>query len=182
MTDLWNGLKGLARRIWHRISLPLGPAQFYTEPESDLAARLRTRDDTLGSELLVQAQETNRSQHESAESVQARAMTLQGAVAIAATLTLAVGSLVADRTKILTEPWRFVFAVLFLATVASFIAAGLRALQASSNTHRWAFPGVNDIFDHAASDLPWARAKRTASYLKCAGLNARASFKSRPDT
>jgi hypothetical protein len=75
-------------QLWHRLVLPLGELEFYTENEAELAQRLQVADKELSAMLLAEAQEIDRSQHSSAESIQSRAMTLQGAVAIATTLTL----------------------------------------------------------------------------------------------
>ena len=123
--------------------------------------------------LLSQAQEIDRSQHSSAESIQSRAMTLQGAVAIATTLTLTARGLLLDRTKIESHAWRLAFAIVLLLAVLAFIASGVRALGASSRTHPWTHPGFNDIFDHAKLDLTNAQAAHAAAHLKAAGQNLR---------
>lgn len=160
-------------RLWHRLVLPLGDVEFYTEDEAELAQRLHVSDKELSSMLLAEAQEIDRSQHSSAESIQGRAMTLQGAVAIATTLTLTAGGLLLDRTKIESHAWRIAFAIVLLLAVLAFIGSGVRALGASSRTHPWTQPGFNDIFDHAKRDLTHAQAARAAAYLKAAGANLR---------
>ncbi len=174
MKQRWGRLKQwLLTHIWHRIRIPLGEAQYYIEPELELARRLNVRDPELAAALLDEAQERDRSHHDTANSLQGRAMTLQSAVAIATTLTLTAGGLLLDRTKIASQSWRLSFATVLLAAVVAFIGSGVQALRSSSNTFPWSYPGSNDIFDRARADLAWARASRTATYLKCAGLNAR---------
>jgi hypothetical protein len=163
----------LIEHLWHRLVLPLGEPEIYTEAEVDLATRLRVPDKELSSMLLAEAQEIDRIQHSSAESIQSRAMTLQGAVAIATTLTLTAGGLVLDRTKIESHAWRIAFASVLLAAVLAFIASGVRALGASSRTYPWAHSGFNDIFDHAKLNVTVAQAAYAAAHLKSAGQNLR---------
>ena len=160
-------------QLWHRLVLRLGEPEFYTEEEAELAQRLQVADKELSAMLLAEAQEIDRSQHSSAESIQSRAMTLQGAVAIATTLTLTAGGLLLDRTKVESHGWRLAFAIVLLLAVLAFIASGVRALGASSRTFPWAQPGFNDIFDHAKLDLTNAQGAYAAAYLKAAGQNLR---------
>jgi MFS family permease len=160
-------------QLWHRLVLPLGEPEFYTEQEAELAQRLQVADKEVSAMLLAEAQEIDRSQHSSAESIQSRAMTLQGAVAIATTLTLTAGGLLLDRTKIESHGWRVAFAIVLLLAVLAFIASGVRALGASSRTFPWAQPGFNDIFDHAKLDLTTAQGVHAAAYLKAASQNLR---------
>jgi hypothetical protein len=57
--------------------------------------------------------------------------------------------------------------------VLCFIAAGVRALGASSRTHAWTYPGFNDIFDHAEQKLSEAHAAYAGAHLKSVGRNLR---------
>jgi hypothetical protein len=165
--------KWVRAHVWEHIVVPLGEAQFYMEGELELAHRLGSSDAVMSERLLNQAQSIDANQHQVAESIEARAMTLQGAVAIATTLAIAAGGLLVDRSKVSSAGWRITFSVVVLSAVLAFIASGLRALQASSTTFPWAYPGFNDIFDHAAGDVRWARARAAASHLKAAGDNLR---------
>jgi hypothetical protein len=153
--------------------LELGSAELYTEPEEEIVPRLLTDDPELSADLLDEATEMTRRQKDDAESFERRAATLQGAVAIATTLTITGGALLLDKDRIASSCWRIAFASLLAATIVSFVISGVRALGASSRTHPWSYPGYEDMFDHARLDLAHERAARTASLLKAAGLNLR---------
>jgi cytochrome oxidase assembly protein ShyY1 len=171
---LWRTIKSLfVDHVWHVLVLQLGEPEFYTEDEAELAKRLTVSDNGLSAALLAEAEQIDRNNHDSAEGIEARAMTLQGAVAIATTLTLAAGGFLIDRTKVESNAWRISFAAVFLLTVLCFIAAGIRAIGASSRTHAWTYPGFTDIFEHARLQLSDARAAYAAAHLKSAGMNLR---------
>jgi hypothetical protein len=161
-----------ARALWRRLVLELGNPHVYTS-EEEIAEQLRVADTAHSALLLAEAEEVDRRMHADAESLERRATTLQGAVAIAVTITLAAGGLLFDRTKLSSSEWRISFAALLLSSVVSFIASGLRALGASSTTYPWAYPGFNDIFQHAKSETSEARAAKAAAHLKSAGANLR---------
>ncbi len=159
--------------VWHRLVLPLGEPEFFTEDEDDIAKRLHTKDPAAADALLSDAKELYERIAKTTASIEARAMTLQGAVAIALTLALAAGGLLLDRTRIASDGWRIALAVALTLTAAAFIISGLRALGASSKTHPWASPAYELIFDHAKMSLAGAQRARTAAYLKSVGLNNR---------
>jgi hypothetical protein len=170
----WRRSKNwLLGHVGHRLVLPLGEPEFFTEDEDSIAKRVQVKPLADAGALLAQAKEMNEGVAKTVESIEARAMTLQGAVAIATTLGLAAGGLLLDPTKIPSHGWRIAFAVALTLTVTAFILSGLRALGASSKTYPWAFPAHEDIFDQAKMDLASAQAARTASYLKSVGLNER---------
>jgi hypothetical protein len=164
-------------RLWRslrdRLVLELGDPTQYTEPEEKIAERLLTDDSVLSAELVDEAAEIAGRQQEDAESIGRRAATLQGAVALATTLTLAGGALILDAERVPSRCWRLALASVLTVAVFSFVAAGVRALGASSRTHPWSYPGYDDIFDHAQTDLGPARAARAAAMLKAAGFNLR---------
>jgi hypothetical protein len=163
----------ITENVVHRLVLPLGEPEVYTEDEADLAKRLEVSDEKLSTSLLAESKEIAGGMQDTAQSIESRAMTLQSAVAIATTLTLTAGGLLLDRTKIASGNWRVGFAIVLFLSVVAFIASGLRALGASSRTHPWAQPGYNDIFDHAKLDLGKAQAAYAAAHLKSAGMNLR---------
>jgi MFS family permease len=170
--------RAAARQWWcsnvsERLVLRLGQAQVFVQKEEEIAKRLYSADDAVSAALLAEAEAIDRRQYDSVESIERRAMTLQAAVAIAATLTLAAGGLLLDPAKIESQSWRIAFAVALLLPAAAFIASGVRALGASSRTHPWTVPSAEDIFDHAKLDLRRIHAVRAAAYVKSAGMNVR---------
>jgi len=166
MLKLW-------RSVRDRLILPLGEPRYFREDEEELARRLKTSDAKLAAALLAEAEELARRPHEDAESIDRRATTLQGAVALATTVALAGGALLLDPTKLRCEGWRIAFAAVLAGVVIAFVASGMRALGASSRTLPWSYPAFEDIFGRAESDLAGAQATRAASLLKTAGLNFR---------
>jgi|NGEPerStandDraft_6_1074524.scaffolds.fasta_scaffold06649_5 hypothetical protein len=164
-------IRTMWRKIRGRLILELPDPRAYRESEQAIADSLLTDDPELAKFLLDEAEASSRRPFESAESIERRATTLQGAVAIATTFTLTGSALLFDRTKLSSDGWRVAFAVLFLLAIVSFVCSGVRALSASSRTFRWSFPGWNDIFDRARLETPRAYATRSASLLKAAGIN-----------
>lgn len=164
-------------KLWRwarrKLVLELGDPSRYTEAEEEIAKRLLTHDPVLGAELVDEGAEIARRQESDVESIERRATTLQGAVALATTLTVAGGALFLDTERIPSRCWRIAFASVLAVAVFSFVASGVRALGASSRTHPWAYPGYEDIFEHAQADLAEARAARAAALLKGAGFNLR---------
>jgi hypothetical protein len=166
MLNLW-------RSVRDRLILPLGEPRYFREDEDELARRLKTSDTKLAAALLAEAEELARRPHADAESIDRRATTLQGAVALATTVALASGALLLDPTKLRSEGWRITFAAVLAGVVVAFVASGMRALGASSRTLPWSYPAFEDIFGRAESDVAAAQAARAASLLKTAGLNFR---------
>lgn len=166
MLKLW-------RSVRDRLILPLGEPRYFREDEDELARRLKSSDTKLAAALLAEAEELARRPHEDAESIDRRATTLQGAVALATTVALAGGALLLDPTKLRSEGWRITFAAVLAGAVVAFVASGMRALGASSRTLPWSYPAFEDIFERAESDVAAAQAARAASLLKTVGLNFR---------
>lgn len=166
MLKLWSSVRD-------RLILPLGEPRYFREDEDELARRLKTSDTTLAAQLLAEAESLARRPHEDAESIDRRATTLQGAVALATTVALAGGALLVDPTKLRSEGWRITFAAVLAGVVVAFVVSGVRAVGASSRTLPWSYPAFEDIFGRAELDVAAAQAARTASLLKTAGLNLR---------
>jgi hypothetical protein len=166
-------LKSWNNHVRDRLVVPLGDPKFFTETEDELANRLHTTYPAAAEALLEEAREMNEGIARTTESIELRAMTLQGAVAIATTLALAAGGLLLDRTKVPSHEWRIALGVVLTLAVGAFIFSGLRALGASSKTHPWAVPAYDDIFDHASMSLARAQAARAAAQLKVVGYNER---------
>ena len=153
--------------------MQLGEPEFYTEDEATIAAKLTVSDPELAIMLDAEAVGVYDAQLASAASIESRATTLQGTVGIAVTLALAAAGLLLDPSKIPSHWWQLSFALILVVAVASFIASGLRAVQASSQTFPWAVPGFGDIFEHAGMTSAAARAAHATAHLRSAGRNVR---------
>lgn len=123
-------------------------------------------------EILEEAQELFKVPVEHGAAAERRATTLQGAVAIAATFTLAAGTLVADTSKIPSDVWRLIFAGGVAAVVVAFVGTGIVALEATSRISRWRDPNKEEGFaERAGLKLPAAQMARASELLVAYGEN-----------
>jgi hypothetical protein len=153
------------------------PTQF-TEPHEQLVKRLMPRDAAgkpdaeRAKEVLEEAQAIYDGVEDRVASAASRATALQGAVAIATSLLLAGGALLADPTKVRGDGWRVGFACGLLAVVGCLVMTGARALTSSSQVHGFQRPARANIFGRAASHAALARIDLAAELLKSFGYNA----------
>jgi len=123
-------------------------------------------------ELLEDARELFKAPVDRGTIAERRATTLQGAVAIAATFTLAAGTIVAEKDKIPSHTWRVVFAVLVALVVLAFVGAGILALQATSRIEAWRDADDEAGFGtRARLDVAEARMARAHELLVAYGEN-----------
>jgi hypothetical protein len=137
----------------------------------EIAARIATADEPLATALLEEAQSHFDTAHDRAESAERRATTLQGAVAIAASLMFAGAALLLDSSKVRDTSWRVAFGVGLLLVITCLIMAGYRAVTATSRLYRWVFPWAEGIYDHARLDATQVHVQRAADLLKSYGNN-----------
>jgi len=133
---------------WVRPPAKPPPVRF-NESSEELLARLGTPQPEIVSDLLSAATEAFNEAAGRAESAERRAATIQGAIAIAASLTLAGGSLLLDASKVPSHPWRIVIAVGFASAVVLFAIAAWRAFLVTWPRFMWASPAAADIPDYA---------------------------------
>lgn len=159
--------------IDHLHPVPWDPPESFPQPVEVLWQQLRTSNDVLADELLSDAQRLFDEAGASAESAERRATTLQGTVAIAATVALTGGALVFDPNKIHGAGWRTAFAVGLALLVMTLVMTAWRALGASSRLHT--FRTVSDENILARAQLPtaaMAKTRHTAYLLHAYGRNA----------
>jgi hypothetical protein len=133
---------------WVRPPAKPRPVRF-NESSEDLLARLGTPSPEIIPDLLGAATEAFNEAAGRAESAERRAATIQGAIAIAASLTLAGGSLLLDASKVPSHPWRIVIAIGFALAVLLFAIAAWRAFLVTWPRFMWASPAAADIPDYA---------------------------------
>lgn len=179
------GREGARRRELSRVGAALckGRRRWWPSPDDDehnefpmdqesLVRSLSTDDPELAAAILAEAEEiADLMVDERVESVERRAATLQGVVAIAGSFSLAGGTFLI--TQVQGTGWRTVLGGLLLFIVASFGLCGLRATQAAAAIQRWTAPPKLRILERSSQTLASARVERAAYVLRSAGNNAR---------
>ena len=161
-----------ARRSLRRLrEPPLDEVNEFPDSVQELRRRLRTDDAEVAAGILLEAEQiSNRMVESRVESVERRAATLQGVVAIASTLVLTGGTLVVSQIR--GAEWRGIGGLLLLLCIGSFAMCGQRATQAASQWRRWHTPRRNDVFCRPGQHLAEIRIARAAALLRSAGANS----------
>lgn len=167
------------RRLYDRLALQVDEPTDFLQGKAELVAQLmpKSGDATAvaarAADLLSEAQASYAQAEERAASATTRATTLQGAVAIAASLLLAGAGLLLDHAKLHGSGWRIAFAVLLFAVTLSLVMSGLRALSATSTIHVWHRPTATDIVARAAHSETQGRVERAADMLLAYSFNTK---------
>lgn len=143
---------------------PSEPPRRFAEPAAgELADKLA---DAPSEMLLSEAEALFAEPQARIESVERRATTLQGGVAIAATVALTGGGLVLDPTKLQGLGWRIAFASGLALLVLALVLTGARALSASSRSFAFRAPADSDqLMKRAGSTDRDAYARERAAWL-----------------
>jgi hypothetical protein len=172
--------QGTRRGRWYEsFFLPIKPPTRFTEDHDELVARLTPPekdgepDEERAKEILEEAQATYQDAEDRREGAERRATTLQGAVAIAASLLLAGGALLADPSKVRGDGWRIAFALDLVAVTFCLVAAGARALATTSRIHVFHAPTPTNILQRSQMPLAQARIDLAAETLKDYGYNSK---------
>ena len=129
---------------------PASPTpRHFNESSGALIARLGSPKPGVAKQLLAEAQAAYDEVADRAESAERRATTIQGSVAIAASLTLAGGSLLLDANKVSSECWRIALGAGFAIAVGMLAMAAWRAFLVTWPRFMWASPDFSEIVDHA---------------------------------
>jgi hypothetical protein len=108
--------------------------------------------------------------HNRIEKAERRATTLQGSVAIAASLSIAGTGLLADASAVQGQGWRTLMALTLLAFVVCLTGCAVRAVGATLRLFRFEEPGPERIFARAEMDESEALANRAAELLRAADV------------
>lgn len=167
--DGWSWpLRRVASFAW---PVPDYPQESFPECIHELRRRLETTDSSLADELLSDAESLTTEVESRVLGVQERAATLQGSVAIAATVALAGTALVLDKTKVPEDNWRAIFGIGLGILVVLLTISALRALGASSRVFTYMTPSDEDIFERANLSAEEAKTRRAAYLLQAYGFN-----------
>lgn len=163
------------RWLFDTLFLPVSEPVEFTEDHKDLVAKLRPEPgpsaDERSREILAEAQATLASAEARGAGAERRATTLQGAVAIAASVLLAGSALLGDPEKVHGGDWRAGMAILLLAVTVCLVAAGARALGATARIHIYHRPTPADALRRAEMDPIEARIDLAAETFKDYGYN-----------
>jgi hypothetical protein len=172
--------EGTRLRRWYDSVFPsIEEPTAFTEPHDDIVIRLTPRkiagqwDEERTEEILEEARSIFQQADERGQAAERRATTLQGAVAIAASLVLAGGALLADPAKVQGEGWRIACALGLVAVTFCFVMAGWRALATTSRIHVYHAPTQTDILRRSGLPLREARIELAAETLKDFGYNTK---------
>ncbi len=171
-----NGLVRMIGKVYRQRSFsPLksyikvpapAPSGYAAETLAELAARLKTDDPDVAKALLDEAEAMYKEPAERIESAERRATTLQGTVAVAASVAAAGAGLLLDPAKIAGQGWRIAIAIVLLAFVLCLLACALRAIGATTRIFRFLQPGHNRITVRAEMSSTEALTYRTAEILR----------------
>jgi len=158
-------------RAWVRPPPSPAPLRFATTSEA-LLEELGDPNPEVTDELLLEAQAAYDEAAERAESAERRATTIQGSIAIAASLTLAGGSLLLNGETPPSRPWSVLISTGFALTVVLLAVAAWRAFLVTWPRFLWASPAVLDVQKHAREvSVNRVKLQRTADLLVSYGRN-----------
>jgi len=163
-------LPGWLRRIYDFLVVPAEIPSEFNDALATLANSLSTDDETTAAATLAEAQAIFDETSDRIASAERRATTLQGTVAIAASLVVAGVSLFADQSKIPDRGWRTAFVACLAAFVAALIASAWRALAVTGRMFEFEQPGPDRIFLRAKKTGVEAQTLRAAELLRAAGV------------
>lgn len=159
---------GWLRRRYDQLVVPAEPPErFATKSLDELAAELSTDDEQLARAVLAEAEATYQEPLDRIEAAERRATTLQGTVAVAASVATASAALVLNSAGLQGAGWRIAFAAVVLGFVVCLIASAARAVSVTGRMFSFEEPGIERIADRAQSgDHSAALTERAAELLR----------------
>jgi ElaB/YqjD/DUF883 family membrane-anchored ribosome-binding protein len=147
------------------------PALRFNETTDEVLEKLGTPAQDVVEQLRLSANAAYDDAGARAESAERRAATIQGAIAIAASLVVAGGSLLLG-TSAPAGSWRTPIAIGFGLAVTLLAFAAWRAFLVTWPRFMWATPSANDTFEHAkAATAHTIQLERVADLLVAYGRN-----------
>jgi hypothetical protein len=177
--------KGLRRRLFIRLRQPANVPGYHGDPAQELSFHFNKGLEELLDELiggvedvkeesarqtLAEAQAVFGEPLARIDSAERRATTLQGTVAIAASLVVGGASLLIDPTKIQGHGWRIAIAVGLGLFLACLIGCAIRALGATSRVFQFEQPGHERITRRARQPPAAAMLEHAADLLRASSV------------
>jgi len=160
-------------RQWLRPDRRSQPIRFDCRSEH-LVERFGALDADRADQVLAEAEAAYAEATVRAGSAERRATTIQGSIAVAASLSIAGGSLLLDPSKITSCGWRWALGLTFAAIVACLTLAAWRSFLVTGPGYMWASPNFEEVLDHAAlTDASAIKVTRAADLLIAYGRNDR---------
>jgi hypothetical protein len=158
---------------WFRPSSRPRPLRFADTAERVLA-RLEVGDDARADQVLALAEAAYGEASERADSADRRAATIQGAIAITASLTVAGGSLLLDGNKVPSGTWTWILGATLVALVMTLVVAAWRALLVTRPQYMWASPAFEEVYELSQAEHEFEmKAQRAADLFVAYGRNDR---------
>lgn len=163
--------EGRWRDMWDKVVVPAAPPErFATESLTDLTEKLRTSDEDVAGAILAEAEAAYSEPQQLIESAERRATTLQGTVAIAASVALAGGGLLLDPSRVHGHSWRIAMVVLLALFVVCLLGCAVRALGATVRIFNFEEPGYARIGDRATMSNAEVLTNRAAELLRASAV------------
>jgi hypothetical protein len=147
-------------------------AWFRRAPE-EIANRLMVNDPVQAQAVLTEAQALYQAAADRAEHAEQRAASLQTAVAIAFSFSLAGAGLLLDPTKVHGLWWPRAIAIAFALTIFALVMTAVRSLSALAKRSRPHVIGEDDFALLASPNVAHGRVLLAARYLRYYGRNQR---------
>ena len=178
--------RGLRRRLFIQCRQPANVPGRYGDPAEELDFHFNRALHELVDELngdvenvaeesarqtLVEAQAVFNEPLARIDSAERRATTLQGTVAIAASLVVGGASLLIDPTKVYGHGWRIAIAVGLGLFLACLIGCAVRALGATSRVFQFEQPGYERLTQRARQPASAAMLEHAAELLRASSVS-----------
>jgi hypothetical protein len=158
---------------WLRPDRRPQPIHFNCHSEQ-IVERFGVLDAARADQVLAEAEAAYAEAAERADSAERRATTIQGSIAVAASLSIAGGSLLLDPSKITSCSWRWALGSTFAALVACLALAAWRSFLVTGPGYMWASPNFEEVLDHSdLKDAGAIKVTRAADLLVAYGRNDR---------
>lgn len=163
-------LTGWRRKLYDFCVVPAEIPSEFNEPLATLVDKLSTDDSVTATTILEEAQAIFDETSSRIDSAERRATTLQGTVAIAASLVVGGAGLLLDPSKISDRYWRIALLVPLAGFLASLICCAWRALAVTGRMFAFEQPGPERIYLRAKAPGVKAQTFRAGELLRASGV------------
>lgn len=161
---------GWVRRRYDYLFVPAEVPQHFTESLDDLIAKLPAKGPKEAEAVLDEAKAIYEETLARIDGAERRATTLQGTVAVAASLSVAGAGLIVDADRTSDDGWRIGLALGLLGFLLCLVMCALRAAGATSRIFQFLEPGRERIVMRAAMGQRDMLVHRAAELLRASGV------------